>query len=135
MPQFTSENQPSRRGTAWFKTKIVESLKRNSMSEEDFIDLLVKKAVDEGGVFLSELLKRYSPPPKPTLPAIEFEFEPDWSPVKKADAIMKEVSAGNVSPDVGGVLIDAIAKMLNIEETTELAKRLEALEKIIAEKA
>ena len=63
---FTSENQPENKGVScgWFKKKLIDSLKRQGMTEEGFIDLLVCKALKDGGVYLSELLKRYSPIPK-----------------------------------------------------------------------
>jgi hypothetical protein len=133
MPQFTSENQPKVRGKSagWFKTKVVESLKRQAMTEDAFIDLLVEKAVSEGGVYLSELLKRYSPIPKQTHDPVTITWPDNGTPVQKADAVLKAMSNGEMSPDVGAIFIEAISKSLGIEEITELAKRLEAIEKLL----
>lgn len=128
---FSSENQPPNKGGQWFKTKIIASLKRKSMDEDAFIDLLVQKAISEGGVYLSELLKRYSPIPKQAHDPITIEWPVNGTPVQKADAVLKSMSEGLMSPDVGAIFIDAISKSLGIEEVTELSKRLEALEAII----
>ena len=136
MAKFTSENQPSQRGTKWFKTKVVESLKRQGITEDQFIDSLVKSAIADGGVYMTELLRRYSPVSKPTHDPIEIEFPKDGTPAQKADAVLLAMASGEITPDIGQIFIDAISKSLAIEEVTELAKRLEALEKIInAEKA
>lgn len=132
---FDSENQPETktpRGKS-FKTKLIESLERQGMTENGFIDILVERAISDGGVFLAELLKRYNPAPKSTLPPITFNFKKEWTPLQKADAIMDAMSVGDIPPDVGVMIIEGINKLLGIEETTELAKRLEALEAIIAE--
>lgn len=130
MSKFTSENQPERKGKSggWFKTKLIESLKRQSITEDAFIDLLVQKAMSEGGVYLSELLKRYSPIPKQTHEPITIFFPENGTPAQKADAVLAAMANGDISPDVGHIFIDAISKSLGIEEVTELAKRLEALE-------
>lgn len=133
---FSSENQPQKRGSQWFKTKIVDSLKRQGMSEEAFLDLLIQKALSDGGVFITELLKRYSPVPKQAHDPIEIDFAENATPAQKANAVVDAIAAGEISPDVGHMFIDAISKSLAIEEVTELAKRLEALEKILnAQKA
>jgi hypothetical protein len=128
---FTSENQPQRKSGQWFKTKVVDSLKRQGMTEEGFMDLLVVKAIEDGGVYMTELLKRYSPIPKQTHEPITIEFPKNGTPAEKANAVLDAMAAGDISPDIGQIFIEAISKSLGIEELTELAKRLEALEAII----
>lgn len=137
MAKFASDNQPAKRGKSqgWFKTKVVESLKRNGMTEDQFMDSLVTKAVTDGGVFMTELLKRYSPIPKQSHDPITIDFPENGTPAQKADAVLAAMASGEISPDIGHIFIDAISKSLGIEELTELAKRLEALEKLIAQKA
>lgn len=128
---FTSENQPARKSGQWFKTKLIDALQRQGMTEEGFIDLLVLKALDDGGVYLTELLKRYSPIPKQTHEPITIAFPKDGTPAQKANAVLDAMAAGEISPDIGQIFIEAISKSLGIEELTDLAKRLEALESII----
>jgi hypothetical protein len=136
MSKFTSENQPEIKGKSggWFKKKLIDSLKRQGMTEDVFIDLLVEKATTDGGVYLSELLKRYSPVYKQTHEPVTIDFTGADTPVKKAEIILLAMASGDISPDVGQIFIDAISKSLGIEEITELAKRLEAIEAILAQK-
>lgn len=133
MPKpFTSENQPSNRKSGPnIKAKIIAALGRRNMTEDDFMDSLVALALDQGGVFMSELLKRYSPIPKQTHDPVVIQFPANGSALEKAEAVIKAMAEGEISPDIGQIFIDAISKSLGIEEVTELAKRLEVLEKII----
>lgn len=132
---FTSENQPDKKGGQWFKTKLIDSLKRQGMTEEGFIDLLVQKAIADGGVFLQELLKRYNPVPKQSHAAIVIDDWPkEGTPADKANKVLDCISTGQIPPDVGAILIESISKSLGIEEVTELAKRLEAVEKLLKDK-
>ena len=105
------------------------------MTEEGFIDLLVTKAIADGGVYLQELLKRYNPIPKQSHePIVIDDWPKDGTPAQKANKVLDCISTGLIAPDVGSILIESISKSLGIEEVTELAKRLEALEKSILEK-
>lgn len=133
MPKpFTSENQPkNRKSGPNIKAKIIAALGRRNMTEDDFMDSLVALALDQGGVFMSELLKRYSPIPKQTHDPVVIQFPENGTPLQKADAIIKAMADGEISPDIGQIFMSAIKDSLGIEEVTELAKRLEALEKII----
>lgn len=131
---FSAEKQPSNRRGKSFKTMVLEALKKNGKTEQEFIELLVNKAVTDGGVYLTELMKRYYPHNKQTYDVIEFEYDPEWTAVEKADKIMVAISNGDLPPDIGVMLIDGIAKALGIEEVTELAKRLESIEKLLDEK-
>lgn len=134
--KFDSDYQPKERRPRGksFNTKLIEALGRIGKTEDEFIDLLVDKAINEGGIYLTELMKRTAPVHKPTYAPVKFEFNPESSPVEKADLIMSAVASGDLTPDVGSLLIEAISKMLGIEEVTDLAKRLEALEQILKDK-
>jgi len=133
---FSADNQPSRRRGKSFKTMVIDALKKNGKTEEEFIELMVQKAIVDGGVYLTELMKRYYPHNKQTYDVIEFDYDSSWTAVEKADRVMIAVSQGQMPPDVGMILIDGIAKSLGIEEVTELAKRLEAIENLLnAQKA
>ena len=133
---FDSDNQPvgrPGRGQS-FKTKLIESLKRKGHTEETFIDMLVDRAIADGGVYLQELLKRYNPVPKQSHESIIIDNWPkDGTPAEKANKVLDCITDGTIPPDVGSILIEAISKSLGIEEVTELAKRLEAIEKLLSE--
>ncbi len=129
---FSSDNQPvNRKSGPNIKAKIIAALDRRGMSEDEFMDKLVDLALEQGGVFMQELLKRYSPIPKQTHEPIVIEWPTEGTPTEKADAVLKAMSEGLMSPDVGAIFIDAISKSLGIEEITELAKRLEAIENLL----
>lgn len=130
---FDSENQPANRAPRGksFKTMVIDALKHHGMTEEQFINNLVERAIADGGVYLQEILKRYSPIPKQTHDLVVIEWPANGSPVEKADAVLKAMSEGQMSPDVGAIFIEAISKSLGIEEVTELAKRLETIEKLL----
>jgi len=133
---FSSDNQPSNRKSGPnIKAKIVAALGRAEMSEDDFLDVLINKAVNEGGVFLQEVLKRYSPIPKQTHEPIVIDSWPkDGTATEKAEAILNCMSEGQIPPDLGALFIESISKSLGIEEITDFAQRLEALEKLADEK-
>lgn len=135
---FDANNQPvNRKSGPNIKAKIIAALGRRDMSEDEFLDLLIGKAVTEGGVFLQEVLKRYSPIPKQAHePIVINDWPKDGTPAKKAEVILNCIADGSISPDLGSLIIESISKSLGIEEVTELAKRLEAIEKLLdAQKA
>jgi len=134
---FDKDNQPENRAPRGksFKTMVLEALKTQGMTEQDFIEKLVERALVDGGVYLSELLKRYSPIPKQAHDPIVIENWPkNGTPSEKADAVLQSMSEGVIPPDLGALFIESISKSLGIEEITELAKRLEAIEKLLEKK-
>ena len=131
---FSPDNQPSNRRGKSFKTMVIDALKTQGMNEQEFINKLVERAMVDGGVYLQELLKRYSPIPKQTHEPINIEWPEKGTPAEKADAVLNAMSKGLMSPDVGAIFIEAISKSLGIEEVTELAARLEKIEKMLEEK-
>lgn len=135
---FDANNQPvNRKSGPNIKAKIIAALGRRDMSENEFLDLLIEKAVTEGGVFLQEVLKRYSPITKSTYDTIVIEDWPkDGTPIEKAKVVLDGMANGDIPADLGSSMIDSISKSLGIEEITELSKRLEAIEKLLdAQKA
>ena len=130
--QFSSDNQPNeknRRGKSP-KTKILEALRRSSKTEDDFWDALVMRALGpDDPIALREVLARLSPTKKATMPKIEFEFDANATPSIQASQILKAASDGIIPPDVAQVFITCIASTMKIEEVTEIADRLTAIEK------
>ena len=133
---FSADNQPANRKSGPnIKAKIMAGLARRGMSEDEFIDKLIEMALVDGGVFMTELLKRYAPVTKQTFENITID---DWptggTAIEKAEKILNTMASGDMPPDLGALFIESISKSLGIEEITELAKRLEALEAIIRAK-
>lgn len=142
MPKpFTSDNQPSNRKSGPnIKAKIVAALGRRNLTEDEFLDKWVDMALGDkdthgSGVFMAELLKRYSPITKSTYETITIEDWPkDGTAIEKAKVVLDGMACGDIPADLGSSMIESISKSLGIEEITELAKRLEALEAIISAK-
>ncbi|WP_231941251.1 hypothetical protein [Burkholderia sp. PAMC 28687] len=82
---------------------------------------------------MKELLMRVAPVSKPVAPDVRFDFPESGSPVEQVDAIMKAVSEGKVPADVGQMLVNMIRAKLDVLEISELADRLAAIEKQLAE--
>ncbi|KPQ29560.1 MAG: hypothetical protein HLUCCX14_05010 [Marinobacter excellens HL-55] len=74
------------------------------------------------------VLERLAPPLKARTEPVEFPLNPDGSYTEQARQIMQAVSEGDVSPDVGRMLIDGIASMARVDELDEIRQRIEALE-------
>lgn len=135
---FNSENQPvNRKSGPNIKAKIIAALGRRDMTEEEFLDKWIDLAIGDennpgGGVFMSELLKRYSPIPKQTFETITIEDWPkDGTPAQKSHVVLNAMADGSVPFDLGSAMIESIAKSLGIEETTDLAERLAKLEELM----
>lgn len=137
---FSSEYQPdpSRRsgGPQSGVKKLRDALERKFSSGDvegfdTFDDWLVHKALEEGGVYLQIVASRAVPTYKPTLEPIKIDYPKDGTAVQKASAVYDAIAEGEISPDVGQIMIDALSKMLNIEELTDLKARLERIEQIL----
>lgn len=137
--KFSSANQPPPRGKS-YRTVLLEALKASSkpMSEIEFVTHYINKALSaddaQAAGMLREIFLRLNPIPKPVAPPIEFDFPSDGTPVQKMDAIITGVSIGAVPADIGKMMADIIKAGLDIEEVTELAARLERLEKLLEDK-
>ena len=131
--KFSSANQPPPRGKS-YRTVLIEALKASAqpMSEIEFVTHYIDQAMNSGDTgMLREIFLRLNPIPKPVAPPIEFDFPADGTPVQKMDAIIKGVSTGVVPADIGKMMADILKAGLDIEEVTELAARLERLEKLL----
>lgn len=138
MPKpFSSENQPvNRKSGPNIKAKIIAALGRRGMTEDEFMDKLLDLALDQGGVFMTELLKRYNPIPKQTFePVVIDNWPKDGTAAEKANVVLDHLADGNIPADLASMMIESISKSLGIAEVTELARRLEAIEKLLDEKA
>lgn len=141
---FSRENQPSKKAGKSFKTKLLDAVRAESLigsrpsdsletAETLYITHMAKRAFDvddQASATLSkELLSKSYASLKSTMPEIQFDFDPDSKPSDQASQILKAAADGLMPPDVAQIFISSIASMMKIEEVTELAKRLEAIEK------
>lgn len=88
----------------------------------------VMKAAKEGDMQACRLiLERMVPAIKPTSETIQFDFTGD-TPTDQARSIMAAIADGQIPPDQGKALIEALAAVGKIAEIDELSRRLAALE-------
>jgi hypothetical protein len=73
------------------------------------------------------LVGRLVPPLRPKDEPITFAL-PEGDPLEQARALVAAVAAGQVTPQDGKLLLDALAAVVKIQEVTELIPRIEALE-------
>jgi len=66
---------------------------------------------------------------KPSSEMINFEFDSDALPHIQAAQVMKAAAEGRVPPDIANTFVQSIKAMIDIEEFTNLKKRLEDIEK------
>lgn len=126
---FSKDSQPKNRRGKSERTKILESFKRLSKTEDEFYDLLTAKAFTPDDQFsFKELLSRISPVPKSTMPLYEFDFDENGTPLEKSSQVLKAMSIGRIPADVGGILINSIASMIKIQEVTDIDERLKIME-------
>jgi hypothetical protein len=133
--QFSKDRQPVRRRGKDVRTKMLEAIKKQTqLNEAAFYQEIAERAITKGDIVLmKELMMRVAPVAKPVAPDVHFDFPEDGTPVDQVDAIMKAVSTGKVPADVGQMLVNMIRAKLDVLEISELADRLAAIEKQLAD--
>ena len=112
--KFSSANQPPPRGKS-YRTVLLEALRaaNTPMNEIEFVTYYINRAMTcedaQATGMLREIFLRLNPIPKPVAPPVEFDFP----------------------ADIGKMMADILKAGLDIEEVTELAQRLERLEKLL----
>lgn len=81
---------------------------------------------------LSECLKRIEPPLKPNGVTIQLDMPEGATHAEKAEVIFNAVSDGVITLESGQMMIGIIKDTIQIIESTELAKRLGDIEKLLA---
>lgn len=129
---FSSENQPPNKRGKDKRKLLVEALERKGYTEETLYDTIVEMAItDRDTAMMKELIVRFSPLPKPVAPVFEVDFPDDGTPVEKIDAVIRGIANGIIPADIGKMFAEVIKTGLDVQEVTELAVRLERLEKLL----
>jgi hypothetical protein len=79
-------------------------------------------------MLLSEAMKRIQPPLKPAGEKVKLNIPSKSTPLEKCEIVLAHVVDATISPDQGQMLIGMIKDTLQIQESTELIQRLEAIE-------
>jgi hypothetical protein len=137
---FTSDRQPdpedrSRRGLG-AKTLMLAAIEEETGGDEkEFLKKVIRIGLgnnDTGQppipMLLSEAMKRIQPPLKPSGEKVKLNIPPSATPLEKCEIILSYVFDGTISPDQGQMLVGMVKDTLQIQESTELIQRLEAIE-------
>lgn len=129
---FSSENQPQNKRGKDKRKLLIEALERKGFTEETLYDTIVDMAINQRDTaMMKELIVRFSPLPKPVAPVFEVDFPDDGTPVEKIDAVIRGIASGIIPADIGKMFAEVIKTGLDVAEVTELAARLERLEKLL----
>lgn len=129
---FSSENQPPNKRGKDKRKLLIEALERKGFTEETLYDTIVDMAINQRDTaMMKELIVRFSPLPKPVAPVFEVDFPDEGTPVDKIDAVIRGIASGIIPADIGKMFAEVIKTGLDVAEVTELAARLERLEKLL----
>lgn len=129
---FSSENQPPNKRGKDKRKLLIEALERKGFTEETLYDTIVDMAINQRDTaMMKELIVRFSPLPKPVAPVFEVDFPNDGTPVEKIDAVIRGIASGIIPADIGKMFAEVIKTGLDVAEVTELAARLERLERLL----
>ena len=129
---FSSENQPSNKRGKDKRKLLIEALERKGFTEGTLYDTIVDMAINQRDTaMMKELIVRFSPLPKPVAPVFEVDFPDDGTPVEKIDEVIRGIASGIIPADIGKMFAEVIKTGLDVAEVTELAARLERLEKLL----
>lgn len=135
-PEYQPEKKP--RGKGW-RTKILDALQEEGKSEDDFIRYVLSRAFNPddplSGKLLELVINRLSPMQKAVMPTYGFKWEDGLTPAQKVDRIIDAVANEELPADVANMLVGMIKDGLIIMDITELADRLERVEKLLQERA
>ena len=144
--KFTSDYQPAKRGQDK-RTMILDAIKQASLLsvpegaekadiERAFFARIAKIALDDehkdSGLCKQALLDRGWAKAKPESTMILFDYDKSDTPSEQAKSIIESSSQGLISVEDAGRLIAMIKDSIAIEESTDLAKRLEEVEKVLS---
>lgn len=100
---------------------------RDKIDAGELIGLALDKARDGDMVALKLLLDRCLPPLRPIAGPVAVSLR--GSLAEQGNAVLAAISAATLPPDVGGLLLNALANQAKLVESTELAERVEKLER------
>lgn len=123
MPSPNPSGRP--RGVVDKRTRVTQAL----MDDAHAVARVVIDAALAGDVQAAGLvLSRVAPALKAQAERVQFQFDPKASVTEQAEAVLTAIASGEVSPDMGKQIIDAISALYGIKQIAELEARLATLE-------
>ncbi|MCW9059727.1 MAG: DUF5681 domain-containing protein [Gammaproteobacteria bacterium] len=113
------------KGTRNKKNVIAQEFEK----EASEVARVVMKAALKGDMTAANMvLQRLSPPLRARAEKVMFELTPDAPLTEQAQQILTAVAAGDIDPETGKLLIDAISAFAGLKQVDDLEARLIALE-------
>ena len=142
MPEFTEDQQPTKRRGKSNKSKVLEGIKAavtgcesKEEAEKEYFKHVAERALNPDDKDSSTLLKLLGDKAwssvKPSVAPVEFDFPVDGTPTEKSLSIIDAIATGTIAPDIGQMMVGIIKDAVMIEEGTDLKLRIEELEKTL----
>ena len=140
---FSEGMQPDKRRGKSKRTLILEAIKEESLltvspdssneeCEKAFFGHILKRAVNpedqNSAMLLKTVLDKGWSSVKSSMEPVKFTLDKSKTLDNQASQILLAISDGDLPPDVGVMMINAITNMLKIKEVTDLEERIKALE-------
>lgn len=120
--------KPGQSGNPGGRSSQTAKLRTKLAAGSEAVIKIVMDAAKNGDMQACRLiLERMVPAIKPVSEPVQFDFTGS-TPTDQARSIMAAIAAGDIPPDQGRALIEALASVAKIAELDELSRRLEALE-------
>ena len=94
---------------------------------DELIAVAIKKALDGDSTALRLCLERVCPPIKSTDAPVVLGVMPDLL-AEKGERVLQQLASGELSPEAAGSIMAVIAQQARIIETSDLERRVAALE-------
>lgn len=104
------------------RMKVNQSL----LADADDIAKVVIQSALSGDM---QVLSRIAPTLKAQTKTVQFELDATASVTEQAQSVLQAIADGNVAPDMGKQIIEAINALNGIRQIDELEQRINALEK------
>jgi hypothetical protein len=120
--------KPGQSGNPGGRSSQAAKLRAKLATGSDAVIKVVMAAAKNGDMQACRMiLERMVPAIKPVSEPVQFNFTGS-TPTEQARSIMAAIAAGDIPPDQGKALIEALASVARIAEIDELCRRLAALE-------
>ena len=96
---------------------------------DDIAKVVIQSALSGDMQAASLVLSRIAPTLKAQTETVQFELDASASVTEQAQSVLQAIADGNVAPDVGKQIIEAINALNGIRQIDELEQRINALEK------
>lgn len=123
MPSPNPKGRPP--GIRERKAKITEKLLDEAGA---VMDVMVLKALEGDAAAAALVVNRVLPSVKSQLEKVQFVLDADQPASRQVEQVLIAISKGEVAPDVGKKIIEAVQALANVRAVEELEQRIAALE-------